>query len=629
MHSVPCPVTRHRRPVRIQRIRATIFAAPVAMLLAGGCATTPADPSRGVPRPSAGLPGFRSQAELEAYHTGLVQSIRSKPPLGSAQVQPAYPEPPPPPGVAPTPKPARPPEPPRPRIYGPSLARAQGDYLLALRGGRLSSIRIAGGALEPVETVDALGPGADPDNVFFYGLEGSGDTVQVLAARTNPAGTDHHVASFRLDAGGRLEHVGDEILHSTPGLYEGAHAARRVGGRLALYDRMDVPLEVTDPSGLLPALRLPDGSLASTVDPRRVYRSVYPMSWPDNPKLHVLTSCLPADGGPACTTTALYAPEPTAVHVSPTAVYLRVEHPYAVDDEDDTDRTVLYRMPLDGSTPSAVQVSGSTFRSEAFMESADGHLNVHLMHDGWTEESRSQFPSPALLRLPLSAFGDGRRAPDPAHYRTLQRLGGPHFTRFVGEWLLYGNRPHDPYMTDAGLVPQTRQDWLGIGLLRWADTTAPSWLATRVPTRAFAPVGENAALALVGSGDSLALAYLRLADSVRVSAIVAPRIEHGEDGVMRGVVHRPDGADAGLLGIVSGVRPGPYEWRSTAATFIRYDATSLRQLGELALRGEPAGDRDVVPVFALGRIFALLGDEVAEAVEESAGLREVRRVRLP
>jgi hypothetical protein len=570
------------------------------------------------------LRAFGSEAEMAAYHRELVEAILSKPPLGAAQTDPSYSTPPSSPADS-APAPAA------PRIFGDPLIRAHGQHLVVLREGRLSTIRIAGGALEREQAVDALGPGEELDGMLFYALEDAdaGAGVRVLAARTSGDTSESHVAAFRVGADGRLERDGGTVLRSAGGLYGGAHATRRLDDRVVFYDRIDIPLRDPDPTAALPMLRGADGRLATTVDPRRVYPAVTPMSWPDQPRLHVVTIC--ADAEPACAATALYAPEPAAVHLSANAVYLWTRHAYAAGaaDEEGPEIETLYRMPLDGSAPSALQVSGSTFSADAFLESADGYLNVHFLHGGWTEEAWSQLPTPTLLRVPLSAFGDGRRAPQQRHYRPLRRLGGPFISRYAGDWLVYGNRAHDGYRVGAGPIAPTRDEGLGIGMLRWADTAAPAWLPLQRPTQAFAALGDGGVLALVGGGDSTVLAYLPLGPSARMAAMAAPRVEQWE-GALRGVVAHPGNtAESGLLAIVTGIHPTPYRWVSTGVAFVRYDAAGMRQVGELSRSSEPAGDREVVPVFADGRIFVLLGGELVEVEEKDGGVRELRRIPLP
>lgn len=598
-----------RRPFSTSLLRHTAIA---SILASAACAHVP-DTTAGPGRPQAGLRGFATQAELAAYHRELVEAILSKPRLGSAQIHAGYP--PPPPSGDSTPAPA-----PRPRIQGSPQLLAHGGHLVVLRNGRLTTIRVADGVLEPVTTADALGAGADTDGMFFYGLQETDEGVRVLAARTEGGITESHVAGYRVGADGQVVPGGGAVLRSAGGLYAGAHVTRRLGDRVVFYDRIEIPLRDPDPTAALPMVRGADGRLATTVDPRRVYRAVYPMNWATNPGLHVVTVCGPAGAEPACAATALYAPDPRVVHVSANAVYLRTEH---------GDEGLLYRMPLDGSAPSALRISGSTFSPHDFRESADGYLAVHLLHGGWTEESYSQLPTPTLLRVPLSAFDDGRRAPDPRHYRPLLRLGGFYYSRFAGEWMVYGNRPHSDYMVQSGLIPETEREQLGIGMLRWADTTAPAWYPTRAPAQAFASAGNDGVLALVGGGDRLALAYLPLRPPARPLVMAAPAVEHWK-GEMSGVVPHPDNtAESGLLAVTTGVRPTPYEWRSTGVAFIRYDSAGIRQVGALSLSGEPADTREVVPIFAHGRIFVLLGGELVEVAAEGDGIREIRRMALP
>lgn len=586
-----------------------------SILASAACAHVPG-PTAGPERPQAGLRAFATQAEMAAYHRELVAAILSKPPLGSAQVEPGYPPPPPPPGDS-TPAATPVPE----RIYGSPQLLAHGGHLMVLRNGRLTTVRVAGGALEPVTTADALGAGVDTEGMFYYGLQETGEGVRVLAARIEDGITESHVAGYRVGADGQMGPGGVTTLRSAGGLYAGSHVTRRLGDRVVFYEAIEIPLRDPDPTAALPMVRGAEGSLATTLNPRRVYRAVYPMSWGSDPRLHVVTVCGPATAEPACAATALYAPRPQVMHVSSNAVYLLTEH--------GDDAGLLYRMPLDGSAPSALRISGSTFSPHDFWESADGYLGVHLLHGGWTEEARSQLPIPTLLRVPLSAFGDGRRAPHPRHYRPLLRLGGFYYSRFTDDWLVYGNRPYSDYMVQSGLIPATERERLGIGMLRWADTTAPAWYPTRAPAQAFASAGNGGVLALAGGGDSLALVYLPLRPSARPVSMAAPAAEHWK-GEMPGVVPHPDNtAESGLLAVTTGVRPTPYEWRSTGVAFIRYDSAGIRQVGALSLSGEPADEREVAPIFAHGRIFVLLGGELVEVAAEGDGIREIRRMALP
>lgn len=610
----PCSPTSRSRPIRSAWLVGAILAAPVAGLAA--CAHVP--PAGQGSRPGATLRSFRDAAELQAYHVELVEAILSKPPLGSAQVPPPALPPPRPPGDTTTP-PEPEPEPVDARIHGDPIIRAHADYLLVLREGRLHTIRVAGGALEPVAAVDALGAGVSRENALFADLFVSGDTAWVRASRSAGKTAAHHVVLFRVGRGGGLEHLDADVLNGPLGLHAGGVALLR-GGKLVLYDDVEVPVEDRDVFAALPSLPRPDGGRVTTAAPERIYRSVHPMGWSPGPELHVVTVCGWKAAALDCASTAAYAPRPNVVHVSANAVYLRT---------DQGEAGVMYRIPLDGSAPSALRISGSTYSPNDFLESADGYLNVHLLHGGWTEESRYQLPTPTLLRVPLSAFGDGRRAPDPRHYRALQRLGGFYYSHFAGGWMVYGNRPYGDYMAESGLIPATERERLGIGMLRWADTTAATWVPTRTSTQAFAPAGDGAVLALLGGGDSLALALLPLGGTARQSAMAAPTLEHWQ-GVMRGIVPHPGNTvQSGLLAVITGVRPTRYQWQSTGVVFIRYDSAGMRRIGEVSIGSEPGGEREVVPVFAHGRTFVLLGGEVVEVAVEGDGIREIRRIPLP
>ena len=101
-----------------------------------------------------------------------------------------------------------------------------------------------------------------------------------------------------------------------------------------------------------------------------------------------------------------------------------------------------FRLPLDGSAPSGLKTAGVPTDQMSFLEDSEGHLNVLLREQGAGKGMFGAHTSrgrTALLRVPLSAFGDGRSAAACKHYR---RLPGPEQAalqnRFVGDWLLWG-----------------------------------------------------------------------------------------------------------------------------------------------------------------------------------------------
>ncbi|HEX6019503.1 MAG TPA: hypothetical protein VFZ28_15520, partial [Burkholderiaceae bacterium] len=104
----------------------------------------------------------------------------------------------------------------------------------------------------------------------------------------------------------------------------------------------------------------------------------------------------------------------------------------------------MFRLPLDGSAPSALKTAGVPIDQLSFLEEGD-HLNVLLRESGRGESmlgSESTAGSMALLRVPLAEFGDGRGAAQREHYRRMPAVQGHAVqNRFVGDWLVYGGAP--------------------------------------------------------------------------------------------------------------------------------------------------------------------------------------------
>jgi len=97
-------------------------------------------------------------------------------------------------------------------------------------------------------------------------------------------------------------------------------------------------------------------------------------------------------------------------------------------------------MPLDGSSPSAVGVSGSPVDQFSFLESEDEYLNV-LVRTGsagdgmWSAEGTTA--GTALLRMHLASFSDGTQSLRAWNYQKLPNPEGNALqNRFVVNYLL-------------------------------------------------------------------------------------------------------------------------------------------------------------------------------------------------
>jgi len=289
--------------------------------------------------------------------------------------------------------------------------------------------------------------------------------------------------------------------------------------------------------------------------------------------------------------------------------------------------SAVFRLPLDGGAPSAIKTAGVPIDQMSFLEDS-GHLNVLLRESGrgegmWGSESTQG--SMALLRVPLSEFGDGRASAQREHYRRVPgAAGGALQNRFVGDWLLWG-----------GAVDGTAASaWA----LRYASVADANALSPGHAVERIEALGRDAVL--VGSrGADLHFSAVRL---TRGSARPAGR--HVQSGVAQGETrthgffYRAQGDDQGLLGlpVLGGGtrRRGVYAGAQGAAAvlFLRNRDLSFTALGQL--RAGESNVRDdgckascvdwygnARPIFLGDRVLALMGYDIVEGRIETAGWR--------
>ena len=97
--------------------------------------------------------------------------------------------------------------------------------------------------------------------------------------------------------------------------------------------------------------------------------------------LHTVTVCDLANDDFKCDATAVLGAPGRVFYVSPESVYVWTTD-WTAYGQRSGQRSMLYRMPLDGSSPSAIGVSGSPVDQFSFLESEDKHLNVLVRADG-------------------------------------------------------------------------------------------------------------------------------------------------------------------------------------------------------------------------------------------------------
>ncbi|MBV9542014.1 MAG: beta-propeller domain-containing protein [Alphaproteobacteria bacterium] len=354
--------------------------------------------------------------------------------------------------------------------------------------------------------------------------------------------------------------------------------------------------------------------------------------------VHTVTTCDLAAPTMTCKATSVFGPSGDVFYVSQTAVYVWLS-PWWGDNTRKRASSLLYRLPLNGGAPSAIGVRGGPVDQFGFREDADGMLNVLVRANSagdamWTSHFSSG--DVALLRLPLSAMGNGMSEAPARAYRDLPepKSGGYDFhNRFAGDYVLYG---------------------MGSGWGAPADTNATLYAA---PVRG----GETASLRLPHAVDRIELmgrdAVVVGSDSRNVyfSTVLlggGPKLgdryteTDAAQGETRshGFFFKPEGPDGdGVLGlpVTMPAAPGYSQLFSTSAAmlYLRRADGRFASLGQLKANDASAVEDKCVasctdwygnarPIFLGQRTFALMGYELVEGVTERDRVREVGRVNF-
>jgi hypothetical protein len=516
------------------------------------------------------------------------------------------------------------------------IVKQYGDYLVMLRRGRLFTMNIGMGRLRPVSSVNAYGPGIDPDRAWYDELLVSEGTVVVIGYNYDVGATE--VGLFDLFDDGRLRYRATYHFHSNDYYSSRNYASRLIGTKLIFYSPLYLGYDLDDPVEAFPALRRWRGK-ETEQDFKRIiaYGQMYPAPVPvknlRDVVLHTVTVCDLASEQFHCRASGVVGNSSEVFYVSPKAAYLWTDAS-TEDDESSaaTERAVVYRVPLNGSAPSAARASGQPVDQFSFLEGEDGQLNVVLREDAhgdhmWRAEHSAG--SVALLRTPLAAFGDGTHAVPVSAYHALPDPPeqGEFHNRFVGEWLLYGSEEND-------------RDEPGSKLFAVRTNTARASVI-ELPHHLSRIEAMGTDAVVIGEDDEdLHFSGIHLAERPsRVQHYVLKGSSEGESR-SHAFFYRPEQQGGGLLGLPvrSPVDPKYAELLedSAAIVFIRNSGSRFEELGQLRAHDESVKQDDCVascvdwygnarPLFIGHRVFALLGYELVEGKVQEGGIREVRR----
>ncbi|MFL6332933.1 MAG: beta-propeller domain-containing protein [Pyrinomonadaceae bacterium] len=522
------------------------------------------------------------------------------------------------------------------------IVKLHGDQLVVLRRGRLFTVEIGGGALRPVSSLDAFGPDIDPEDAWYDELLVSDETVAVIGYSYERGGTE--VGLFRIDRAGRLRYRATYQLRSDDYYSSRNYPSRLIGDKLVFYAPLSLAPDAENPFETFPALRrwhkgAAEGGFRRIVPATRVYRGAQDLSEAGELALHTVTVCDLARGDMSCAATALVGPPGSVFYVSPAADYVWASDWSNDEEEADTrSSSMLYRMPLDGSGPSALRVSGSPVDQFSFLESEDGNLNVLVRSDAagdrmWNAEAAEG--DVALLRVPLWSFSDGVEAASASSYRQLpkpQGDGDAFQNRFVGDYLLYG--------TGSGWDGPNGAHRSSLYAVRWA-TGENATVQLEHGVDRIEALGSDA---VVVGADTEDLHFTSVRLTAGTPSVAGRYTRKGaSQGELRshGFFYKPEGPDSGLLGLPISTpgRPGfEHLFESSAAVlFLRNESLGLTELGELDARDETATDDEcrascvdwygnARPLFLRGRVFALLGYEIVEGTLDGRRFVETRRI---
>ncbi len=514
------------------------------------------------------------------------------------------------------------------------IVKVHGDHLVILRRGRLFTVKVGDGDLNPVSNINAYPPKISPSGDWYDEMLISGDTVIVVGYSYSRGGTEINL--FDISPQGSLAYRSTYHLRSNDYYSSRNYASRLIGTKLIFYTPQYLGYS-DDPMRSFPAIRrwhsgAQDSEFRSVVPATRVYHPAIPDDELATDALHTVTVCDLASREMRCQGTAVLGGAGRVFYMSQNSVYVWTTEQNHRDRTDS--RSMLYRMPLDGSAPSAIQVAGAPVDQFSFFENDNEQLNVVVRSDGrgdqmWNGEY--SIGDVALFRVSTDSFSDGSSKASIENYRSLPKPEGYTFqNRFVGDYVLYG--------TGNGWSDQRNRSVTPLYAVNWHTATV-TFLNVEHSVDRIEPLG-NAAVVVGINGNDLYFSPVRLGRRPELrTPYVRPNASQGELR-SHGFFYKPDDDNNGMLGLPI-ARQGRAGYRhlienSAAIIFLRNKGLNFDEMGELEARTASTNDGcrascidwygNARPIFLRGRIFALLGYEIVEGRLSDGRLLEKQRV---
>src|SRR5687767_4697224 len=224
------------------------------------------------------------------------------------------------------------------------IVKVHGDHLVILRRGRLFTVKLGDGSLQPVSAVDAFGPDIQPTGTWYDEMLVSYVTIVVIGYSYERGGTE--VGLFNINNAGQISYRSTYHLRSNDYYSSRNYASRLIGSKLIFYTPLYLNPWRGNPYDQLPAMRKwGAGEFRRIAPATRIYRSDEQLDPWQGMALHTVTVCDLAKRDLDCESTAVLGPAGRVFYVSPSSVFV-----WNV-------KSAVFRIPLDGGAPSALKVA--------------------------------------------------------------------------------------------------------------------------------------------------------------------------------------------------------------------------------------------------------------------------------
>ena len=530
------------------------------------------------------------------------------------------------------------------------IVKLHGEHLVVLRRGRLFTISLEGDRVKQSKMLDAFGPDIDPRGSWYDEMVVDGDNVVVVGFSYARGGTE--IGLFKIDREGGLTYRATYHLKSNDYYSARNYASRIVDGRLVFYAPLFIAPQArtADFSTQFPAVRKwrragTNADFVKTLTPTKLFHMDGEFPATPTAALHTVTTCDLRAPELSCESIGMIGPPGRVFYVSPTSVYVWMQD-YASGRSDKPKRNgLLAKLPIGRTTgtPSALRVSGMPTDQFSFEEDETGHLDVLVRSQSNGDAmfaSENTTGATALLRVPLGMFGEDVLNTSSKRYRVLPRPDGAAVqNRFVGSWLLYGSG--QGYVTNHSGRGQ-------LFAVKYASPEdPPSTIDLDQGIDRIEPMAEDAVV--VGSRDrDLVFTPIELGSSKEAHARRDFVRKNASQGELRshGFFYKPGkNPREGMIGLPirsEGTFGSQYLTEGSASVlFLQARSLEFTELGSLRasrLTTNHDGCRascvdwygNARPIFAKGRIFALMGYDLVEGRLEEDGKRSfiAERTRL-